>query len=81
MQSWEKQVLGHVNNVVDINMDGNWILDVLVINIDLDRRNIVVRKDEGNGPFMTLFNVSNILIKDKENRRPGKNEWNRQEML
>lgn len=81
MASWEKQVLGHVNNIVDINIDGNWHLEVLLTNIDLDRRNIIGRVDAGEGPFVTFFNVSNVIIKDRGNRRPGKTEWDRQECL
>jgi hypothetical protein len=74
IKSWEKQTLDHVNNICDINVNGNWYQDVLILNIDLDRRNIVGRIDNGDGQFVTFFNVENLIIMDKFVRRPGKRD-------
>jgi hypothetical protein len=81
MQSWEKQVLGSVNRVCDIKIDDEIYHDILITNIDLERNNIIGRKYKGEGQFITFLNVDNAIIMEHDNRRPGKNEWNRQECL
>jgi len=75
MKSWEKQILGHVNRIVDIRMGETIFHNILVVNIDLEGKSIIGRKYSGEGQFITFFNVDNVVIIDHENRRPGKVEW------
>lgn len=74
IKSWEKQILGHVNQICNIRIGDAVHSNILVINIDLDRRNIIGRLDKGNGPFVSFLNVENIVIVDAMNRRPGRDE-------
>jgi hypothetical protein len=75
IKSWEKQILGHVNQICNIRMGDAVHSNILIINIDLDRRNIIGRLDKGNGPFISFLNVENFVINDVRNRRPGKDEF------
>ena len=75
MQSWERQILGHVNRVVNLYQDGDLVgRNVLIINIDLINGRIVYRKDEGEGEQVTAWGGS-IRIEDVRNYRPGKSEY------
>lgn len=74
MSSWDKQLLGHVNQICNIRMGSDVMSNILIINIDLDKRNIIGRLDKGNGPFISFLNVSNFVINDVRNRRPGRDE-------
>lgn len=75
MQSWERQILAHVNRVVTLYQDGDVVaINALIINIDLENGRIVYRKEEGEGPQVTLWGGS-IRIEDKHNYRPGKSEY------
>ena len=77
MRSWEKQILGHVNKICNVKVNGELYRDILITNIDLERNHIIGRKYHGEGQFITFFNVQNIVISDTENRRPGKGEWDK----
>lgn len=77
MKSWERQILGHVNRIVTLMVNGEKFYDILITNIDLERNHIIGRTLNGEGPFITFFNVENVIILDVENRRPGKVEWNK----
>jgi hypothetical protein len=75
MESWNRQILQHVNNDVNIYQDGNVVgSGVRIINIDLEHGRIVARKDKGEGPQITVWGGS-IVIVDLENYRPGKSEY------
>ena len=75
--SWDKMILNHVNHDVNIYQDGKLVGGgVRIINIDLVNGRIIVRKDRGEGPQMTIWGGA-ILIKDLKNYRPGKSEYER----
>lgn len=75
VQSWDKMVLNHVNNDVNIYQNGELVgAGVRIINIDLINGRIVARKDKGEGPQMTIWGGA-IVIQDLENYRPGKSEY------
>lgn len=68
-------ILNHVNRDVDIYQDGELVgHNVRIINIDLVNGRIVAREDRGEGPQLTVWGGA-ILIKDLENYRPGKSEY------
>jgi hypothetical protein len=75
ISSWDKQVLNHVNNDVTIIQDGHKVVTgARVINIDLVEKRIIVRQDKGEGPQMTIWGGSLVII-DEENYRPGMSEY------
>lgn len=75
--SWDKMILNHVNNDVNIYQNGDLVgNNVRIINIDLVNGRIVARKDCGEGPQLTIWGGA-IVIVDIENYRPGKSEYNR----
>lgn len=77
MQSWDKQILQHVNNIVHIYHEGKLVAEnALIINIDLVNGRVVYRKDEGEGHQVTIMGGS-IRIEDTKNYRPGKSEYER----
>ena len=75
--SWDKMILNHVNNDVNIFQNGELVgAGVRIINIDLVNGRIVARKDRGEGPQMTIWGGA-IVIVDLENVRPGFTEYNK----
>lgn len=77
VKSWDKMILNHVNNDVNIYQDGELVgAGVRIINIDLINGRIVAREDRGEGPQITIWGGS-IVIKDLANYRPGKSEYDR----
>lgn len=77
VKSWDKMILNHVNHDVNIIQDGQVIVEnARVINIDLINGRIVVRKDKGEGPQVTIWGGS-IVIEDIMNYKPGYSEYNR----
>ena len=77
VQSWDKQILGHVNRVVALYQNGELVEPfALIINIDLEHGRIVYRLNRGEGPQGTIWGGA-IRIQDVENYRPGKTEYER----
>ena len=77
VSSWDKMILNHVNNDVNIYQNGELVgRNVRIINIDLVNGRIVAREDKGEGPQLTIWGGA-ILIKDLANYRPGKSEYER----
>lgn len=77
VSSWDKMILNHVNNDVNIYQNGELVgAGVRIINIDLVNGRIVARKDRGEGPQMTIWGGA-IVITDLENVRPGFTEYNK----
>ena len=77
VSSWDKMIVNHVNNDVNIYQDGQLIGKGLrIINIDLINGRIVAREDFGEGPQVTIWGGA-IVIKDLKNYRPGFTEYNR----
>jgi len=77
VSSWDKMILNHVNNDVNIYQNGELVgRNVRIINIDLVNGRIVAREDKGEGPQLTIWGGA-ILIKDITNYRPGKSEYER----
>lgn len=75
VQSWDKMILNHVNNDVNIYQNGELVgAGVRIINIDLVNGRIVAREDKGEGPQLTIWGGA-IVIKDLVNYRPGKSEY------
>ena len=73
--SWDKMILNHVNHDVNIYQNGKLVgRQVRIINIDLVNGRIIAREDRGEGPQITIWGGA-ILIKDMENYRPGKTEY------
>lgn len=77
MQSWERQILGHVNRIVHLYQNGDLVArNALIINIDLINGRIVYRRDKGEGEQGTIWGGA-IRIEDVMNYRPGKSEYER----
>jgi len=77
VSSWDKMILNHVNNDVNIYQNGDLVAsNVRIINIDLVNGRIVAREEKGEGPQLTIWGGA-IVIKDLENYRPGFTEYNR----
>jgi len=75
VSSWDKMILNHVNNDVNIYQNGELVgNNVRIINIDLVNGRIIARKDKGEGPQLTVWGGA-IVIVDLENYRPGRTEY------
>lgn len=75
MQSWDKQVLSHVNNVCNIYQNDILVgRGVLILNIDLEHGRIIFRKENGEGPQVTIWGGA-IRIEDTRNYKMGKSEY------
>lgn len=75
VSSWDKLVLNHVNRDVTVYQDGRLVAEnARVINVDLVGERIILRKDRGEGPQITVWGGS-IVIEDSENYRPGQTEY------
>lgn len=73
-ESWNKQVLVHINRCANVWQDGRLVGEnLLILNIDLSDKKVVFRENAGDGPEGFVWG-GGIILKDIRNYKPGKSE-------